>query len=1555
MAWPIDGTPDGRKPSPTMKTNSVGRRHGIILGSTFLLMAHLSQAGTLQFSGAAYVSAGAAAGLKITGTSLTLEAWVNPTLRGSDATEGGIILGREGEYVLTRYGDGTLRYAVATTTPGWTWITTGYVLPTNQWTHVALTYDGSSFTVYVNGVIRALTGGAGTIGDADAARNDFMIGNRQLAARYFYGQIDEVRIWNVARTGGEIAAAMNQPLRGDETGLLAYYQFNEGFGTTTADSTGHGLTGTLINNPLWDPASEPVQMPVVFNQPSPLLNATTARLHARVATNGVPTTNAFWLSSRSSTALSFDGINDAVSFTLGPNHTYNLLPLTVTAWIKTDRTGGNAGIVNKYVAGSLSGWQMNLINGQLRAFYFRNGNTNVFGGGDGLNGGNVDDGNWHHAAFTVGAGGGKLYVDGLLTSTMGWTGIPAVTTNTVPVRLGVYGTSWFAGQLDEITIWNAELSAEAIASLMTTPPTPAHPQYASLAAHWPLDEGDGVYVNDATGRNSAGLVTGEPQWVRQARPDAYAATPALRVTGTNGVLNLDGVDDHVRVPGGIWFSNEFTIEAWVYEHSYNTYSRLIDFGNGAPSDNVLLALTDSTTGRPTLSVYRGASGQSVTAPNPLPLNQWVHLAATLRSNVGTIYVNGVAAAFGTVTGPNATNRTLNYIGRSNWAPPIAGDGYANAIFDEVRIWKVARSAADLRQSMWTPVAPDDPNLVLNYRMDDPPGLTVVDYRPTSPRNGVMTNGASRLAFEQLAADWPSLPGGTRQYFSSVASSANGTAYGPVEGLATPTTAAGTALVFNGTNTSVSIGSFGSAMPTTNVTVEFWQRTHSLRIQSTFGLEPDNSANRFQAHLPYVDGVIYWDFGNTAGGGRLSYTPPVSLVGTWQHFALVAKSPPNGYMRIYRNGILEAQAATASTFTVGARDLVIGRLGAINLDGELDEFRIWNAARDGADIQRDYNRRLVGNESGLVAYYRMDDGAGVIVTDATGRGRDGLLINAPAWVPSPAPVGWPIVTTADVADIVLGDVTMQGTIKGDPTADTRLWIEQGRYVPVPGTADNHFYGYTIASSVSSINQINFDALPVREATFGTIAFTSSGGPPEWPGGPVDYWAVRYVGRIFLPAAGDYTFYTASDDGSQLFIDGQLVVTNDGVRAIIERGAVIRLTAGYHWLDARMFESFSGASFYVSYAGPGIPKQVIPPETFLRHDLIYSPATLPVTYSAAIGPQGFSSLATNLDTSGSYVLRVAVANANGTNYGPVQPALMGSKGAFTELFLNGVAAHVAVPDGTNALAFPGTDPFTLEAWLKPSRLGSTQTVVAKFNQPNPREYFLALNPAGRIVFHRQGSDYVSTQTAPSGVYTHVAATYDGAQRRIYVNGVLDPAVDPGSPPITNWTAPFLIGARYWSNAPADFFQGAIDDLRVWQVARSQIQIVTDLNRRLSGFELGLIAYYRFDEAQGDLAEDSSPYGNTGVFRNNPAFVPGGQQFVCDDAPPILNIETLDFAPGVILWWPITCNEYILEEATIPNAPPDAWVPVFEPVTPVGESYLMVVLWDRYEDGFFRLRRR
>ena len=91
---------------------------------------------------------------------------------------------------------------------------------------------------------------------------------------------------------------------------------------------------------------------------------------------------------------------------------------------------------------------------------------------------------------------------------------------------------------------------------------------------------------------------------------------------------------------------------------------------------------------------------------------------------------------------------------------------------------------------------------------------------------------------------------------------------------------------------------------------------------------------------------------------------------------------------------------------------------------------------------------------------------------------------------------------------------------------------------------------------------------------------------------DYFGFRYTGYIDVPTDGTYTFYTNSNEGSQLYIGDALVVNNNSIHTAQEKSGVIKLKAGKHLLTVLYFENNGGQSLSVSYSGPGIAKQVIP---------------------------------------------------------------------------------------------------------------------------------------------------------------------------------------------------------------------------------------------------------------------------------------------------------------------------------------------------------------------------
>ena len=84
------------------------------------------------------------------------------------------------------------------------------------------------------------------------------IGREGPAWRLYNGGLDELRLWNVARSASAIQGFMSTALAGNEAGLIGYWRFNAGAGASAADSSAGGRSMTLFSGPAWTPAGPPV-------------------------------------------------------------------------------------------------------------------------------------------------------------------------------------------------------------------------------------------------------------------------------------------------------------------------------------------------------------------------------------------------------------------------------------------------------------------------------------------------------------------------------------------------------------------------------------------------------------------------------------------------------------------------------------------------------------------------------------------------------------------------------------------------------------------------------------------------------------------------------------------------------------------------------------------------------------------------------------------------------------------------------------------------------------------------------------------------------------------------------------------------------------------------------------------------------------------------------------------------------------------------------------------------------------------------------------------------
>lgn len=184
-------------------------------------------------------------------------------------------------------------------------------------------------------------------------------------------------------------------------------------------------------------------------------------------------------------------------------------------------------------------------------------------------------------------------------------------------------------------------------------------------------------------------------------------------------------------------------------------------------------------------------------------------------------------------------------------------------------------------------------------------------------------------------------------------------------------------------------------------------------------------------------------------------------------------------------------------------------------------------------------------------------------------------------------------------------------------------------------------------------------------------------------------------------------------------------------------------------------------------------------------------------------------------------------------------------------------------------------TLEMWIRAYTFGENRKVVGKIDSDgsafnngyvmgfqNLNVYTELWNPT------LQQIPYASAGPIPQdSAFVHLVTTYSANTGKLidYVNGEVagETQVFPPNPIEPN-DAEFLIGAAPWG--PTSFqFYGALDEVRVWDVARSQAEIHEFMHKELKGDEEGLVAYYNFNDAHDSIVPDAGPNGNNGVLQN------------------------------------------------------------------------------------------
>ncbi len=539
---------------------------------------------------------------------------------------------------------------------------------------------------------------------------------------------------------------------------------------------------------------------------------------------------------------------------------------------------------------------------------------------------------------------------------------------------------------------------------------------------------------------------------------AFTLIIGLKAQVNSGnALSFDGTNDYVGMPSAVYFYGKYTIECWVYPMSYGDHPRVIDFGNGASNDNIILILNHPTNNCPLLAVYPG--NYMLTAPKPLELNKWSHIAVTVGADKAKMYINGSIVAVDDASNYLASNVTRNncYIARSNWT----GDDYSNAMFDELRIWNTARTQQQIIDNMHQSLSGSEFGLEAYYIFDHSTGTTLMDISDEPYYDGTLVNmdnndwvasnamiqpiikPATNINETSFTVNWHTINGANMYldvstspvfdtldvlnnesigmissfnitgldtastYYYRVKSETNVMSdYSETGRVTTNGRPSGKCIHFDGIDDYIDLGDF--TLPD-NYSIEFWAKPTNPNTTGKdyiIGKHGYGSENQFLIGYESSRMQIY------NGGGESLLIDDHFQTTNWYHFAAVFEEQADNTseIKVYKDGkLIKDEVVSGVTGGLTGKDWVLAQEWDATpsdfYEGKLDEVRFWGKALTQAEIRSNMYHELDGSESNLIAYYDFNSINGQITPDLTGNGYHGNLIGtdniASQWVEADA--------------------------------------------------------------------------------------------------------------------------------------------------------------------------------------------------------------------------------------------------------------------------------------------------------------------------------------------------------------------------------------------------------------------------------------------------------------------------------------------------------------------------------------------------------------------------
>jgi len=392
----------------------------------------------------------------------------------------------------------------------------------------------------------------------------------------------------------------------------------------------------------------------------------------------------------------------------------------------------------------------------------------------------------------------------------------------------------------------------------------------------------------------------------------------------NTALSFDGTDNSVTTSAYVVpTSGDFTVEFWAnVPVLLNSPSSLHEFVSQGSSGNGFYIGYDQSSG----NLRAGDLYQATNVA--CPLNQWFHLALVNSGGTATLYINGVQRGTPKTGYSISAAGSFFTIGQqfSGFNEPINGS------IDELRVWNVARTPAEIKQSMFAGVSPSTTGLVAYYNFNEGTGTAVGNSTSTTGLDGVV---------QGTSPTWPSSPIQTGN----------------------------NAISLDGVNDHVQAPG-NTAYDISSGTVEAWINPTTLNAtnMAIVGVRSDGAtATRFSFHVSST-AIGLW---NGTAFKTIAATIPT---GTWTHLAFVCDGTNT---LVYINGVASGTitqafgSATLATLAIGVSKNGGGDNEYFN--GGIDEVRLWNTQRTSAEINANMNGTLSGGQTGLVAQFNFDQG------------------------------------------------------------------------------------------------------------------------------------------------------------------------------------------------------------------------------------------------------------------------------------------------------------------------------------------------------------------------------------------------------------------------------------------------------------------------------------------------------------------------------------------------------------------------------------------------------